>query len=187
MNRILTPALVLLASPALAASGEYGLLSLRNSNFVVFLAFLLFLGVLAYFKVPQLVMGLLDKRAETIRGELDEARRLREEAQTVLADYQRKQREVQEQSERIVATARDEANRAAEKAKADLKDTIDRRVRGAEEQIESARKAAIEAVRSRAVEVATAAAAEIARARMGEQRQDALIDQSIETVDARLH
>ena len=187
MIRLVLPASLLAAGPALAATGEYGLLSLRNSNFVVFLAFVLFLAVLAWFRVPQIVSSLLDKRAASIRGDLDEARRLREEAQTVLADYQRKQREVQEQSERIVATARDEAKRAAEKAKADLKATIDRRVRSAEEQIDSARKAAVDAVRNRAVEVATAAAAEIARARMGEARQDDLIDRSIETVDARLH
>ena len=186
MSRLILPALLLAGRPALAAS-EYGFFTLRNSNFVVLLAFLLFLAVLAWFRVPQMIAAMLDKRAAGIRSDLDEARRLREEAQTVLADYQRKQREVQAQSERIVASAREEAKLAADKAKADLASTIERRVRGAEEQIESARKAAIEDVRNRAIEVATAAAAEIARERMGAARQDELIDRSIDTVDARLH
>jgi hypothetical protein len=67
-----------------------------------------------------MIGGMLDKRADGIKSELDEARALREEAQTLLASYERKQREVAEQSERIVAQARTDAESAAEAAKADL-------------------------------------------------------------------
>ena len=174
------------AGPALAAD-DYGFVSLRNTDFIVLIGFLAFLGVLAYFKVPQLVFGLLDRRATGIRSELDEARRLREEAQSVLASYERKQREAAEQADRIVATAREEAQAAADQAKVDLKDSVARRIRGAEEQIESARDAAIRDVRDRAIDVATAAAAQVVRERMGGDRANALIDASIETVDAKLH
>ena len=92
------------AQPALAASGPF--FSLGNTDFVVLLGFLLFIGVLLYFKIPALLGGLLDKRAEGIRDELDEAKALREEAQTLLASYERKQKEVQEQADRIVEAAK---------------------------------------------------------------------------------
>ena len=123
---ILVPALLLAASPAFAAGGPF--FSLKNTDFVVLLAFLLFIGVLFYFKVPGLIGGLLDKRADTIRGELEEARALCEEAQTLLASYERKQKEVQEQADRIIAQAKDEAATAAEQAKADLQKSITRRI-----------------------------------------------------------
>ena len=101
-----------MASPALAASGPF--VSLTNTNFVVLIAFLLFVGALLYLKVPSLLGGLLDKRAIGIQSELDEARALREEAQTLLASYERKQKEVQDQADRIVTQAKAEAQAAAE-------------------------------------------------------------------------
>lgn len=182
----LAAALAASAAPALAAD-DYGFFSLRNTDFIVLIGFLVFLGILAYYKVPQLIGDKLDGRARTIQSELDEARRLREEAQSVLASYERKQREAREQADRIVANAREEAQAAADQAKIDLKDSVERRIRGAEEQIESARDAAVRDVRDRAVDVATAAAAQVVRERMGEARADALIDDAIGTVDAKLH
>jgi F-type H+-transporting ATPase subunit b len=147
-----------LAAPglALAASGPF--LSLANTDFVVLVAFLLFLGVLAYFKVPKILGDMLDRRAEGIGNDLDEARAIREEAQTILAAYQRKQAEVAEQSERIVRTARAEAEAAAEEAKADLVRSIERRLKAADDQIASAEEAALRKVRNTAVAVAIDAA-----------------------------
>ena len=84
------------------------------------IGFILFVGVLVYFRVPSLIGGLLDKRAVQIRADLDEARSLREEAQKVLASYERKAREAGEQAERIVSHAREEALLAAEEAKSAL-------------------------------------------------------------------
>ncbi len=92
----------------------------HNSNFVVGIAFVLFLLVLWYFKVPSLIAGALDRRAARIKEELDEARRLREEAQSLLASYERKQKEVEGQVQDIVAHARTEAEEAAVQAKKDL-------------------------------------------------------------------
>ena len=91
MRIILTSLIVLLASPVLAASGPF--ISLSNTNFVVLLAFLLFVGLLIYLKVPGKLNGMLDERANGIQSELDEARSLREEAQSILAEYERKQKE----------------------------------------------------------------------------------------------
>ena len=96
MRNLATLLALTAATPAFAASGPF--FSLGNTDFVVLLAFLLFIGVLVYFKVPGLLAGMLDKRAEGIQSELDEARALREEAQTILASYERKQKDVQEQA-----------------------------------------------------------------------------------------
>ncbi len=183
--RIAIPA-ALVAGPAWAAD-EYGFFSMRNTDFVVLIGFVLFLAVVVYFRVPQVVGGMLDKRGTGIQSDLDEARRLRDEAQAVLASYERRQREAAEQAERIVATAREEAQAAADQAKVDLQASVERRIRGAEEQIASARDAAIRDVRDRAVDVATAAAARVVAEHMDEGQAAALIDRSIETVDAKLH
>lgn len=182
---ILVPALLLAASPAFAAGGPF--FSLKNTDFVVLLAFLLFIGVLFYFKVPGLIGGLLDKRADTIRGELEEARALREEAQTLLASYERKQKEVQEQADRIIAQAKDEAATAAEQAKADLQKSITRRIAAAEDQIASAEAAAIKEVRDRAVVIAIGAARDVIAKQMTAADGNKLIDEGIDVVDAKLH
>ncbi|MEC7256422.1 MAG: ATP F0F1 synthase subunit B, partial [Pseudomonadota bacterium] len=84
MRTLLAIALAsLTASPALAASGPF--FSLDNTNFIVLLAFILFIAILFYFKVPGKIAEMLDKRAAGIKSDLDEARALREEAQTLLA------------------------------------------------------------------------------------------------------
>ncbi|RKF12891.1 F0F1 ATP synthase subunit B [Roseovarius spongiae] len=173
------------ASPAFAATGPF--FSLGNTNFVVTIAFLIFIGFLVYLKVPGLLGRMLDKRADGIKSELDEARALREEAQTLLASYERKQKEVQEQADRIVTQARSEAANAAEQAKEDLKKSIERRLQAADEQIASAEAGAIKEVRDRAVTIAVAAAREVIAKQMTAAEGNKLIDEAIETVDAKLH
>jgi F-type H+-transporting ATPase subunit b len=175
----------LAAAPAQAASGPF--LSLGNTDFVVLVAFVLFLAVLAYFKVPGLLARLLDKRSTDIRSELDEARSLREEAQALLASYERKSRETQDQADRIIAQARQEAELAAEQARADLKLSVERRLQTAESQIASAEAAAIKEVRDRAAAVAVEAAREVVAEQMSEADRSTLIDSSIATVGAKLH
>lgn len=133
MSRFLILALAVIGTPAMAASGPF--FSLLNTNFVVLLAFILFVAILVYFKVPGILTGLLDKRADGIQSELDEAKALRDEAQTLLSSYKRKQDEMKQQAERIVETARKEAAASAEQAKTDLEASIARRMAAAEEQI----------------------------------------------------
>lgn len=175
----------LAGSPALAASGPF--FSLRNTDFVVLVAFLIFVGFLVYMGVPKLLIGMLDKRAATIKAELDEARALREEAKSVLASYERKQKEVAEQTDRIISTAKEEAMAAAKQAKADLKTAIARRLAAAEDQIASAEAAAIKQVRERAVAVAVAAAGDVLAKQMTAESSAASIDAAIAQVDAKLH
>ncbi|MFC2968984.1 F0F1 ATP synthase subunit B [Acidimangrovimonas pyrenivorans] len=182
----LTLLAILAASPAFAAE-EGPFFSLHNPNLIVLISFLIFLGILTYFKVPGMIGGMLDKRADQIRKDLDEARALREEAQTILASYERKQKEVQAQAERIVATAKAEAEAAAEQAKADLEASIARRLAAADEQIESAEKSALREVRDRAVAVAVAAAGDVMAKQLAKEGADTLIDSSIKEVETRLH
>jgi len=148
---------------------------------------LLFLGILMYFKVPSKIGEMLDGRSAAIKSELDEAKALREEAQSLLASYERKQKEVQAQADRIVATAKDEAATAAETAKADIANSITRRMAAAEEQIASAKASAIKAVKDQAVVVAVAAAKDVIAAQMDAKAGNALIDAAIADVEAKLH
>lgn len=180
-------ALAVLATPALAAGGDYGFTSLFNTDYVVLIGFLIFVAILFYFDVPAILMKMLDGRAETIRNELDEARALRDEAQALLASYERKSREVAEQSQRITDNARAEAQSAAEAAKQDLQISIARRLKAAEEQIASAEEKATRELRNRAVDVAIAAAAQILAASTTAADANKRIDAAISEVESRLH
>jgi F-type H+-transporting ATPase subunit b len=183
---ILVPALLALTTaPAFAASGPF--LSLGNTDFVVLISFIVFVGVVFYFKVPALIGGLLDNRAAAITAELEEARALREEAQSLLASYERKQKEVQEQADRIIAQARDEATASATQAKEDLQKSIARRIAAAEDQIASAEAAAIKEVRDRAVVIAIGAARDVIAKQMTAADAGKAIDEGIAVVDAKLH
>jgi F-type H+-transporting ATPase subunit b len=173
------------ASPALAAKGPF--FSLGNTDFVVWIAFLIFVGILLYFKVPSKVGEMLDGRAASIKADLDEAKALREEAQSLLASYERKQKEVQEQADRIVAQAKDEATKAAAAAKDEIASSIARRMASAEEQIESAQSAAVKDVRDQAISVAVGAAKAVMAKQMDAKGANALIDDAIATVGDRLH
>lgn len=182
---LISAAAVLAASPAFAASGPF--FSLGNTDFVVLIAFVIFVGILLFVGVPSKVGGLLDKRAVTIKAELDEARALREEAKTILASYERKQKEVLEQSARIVASAKEEAQGAATAAKAELAVAIERRVKAAEEQIALAEAEAVNQVRTRAVNVAVATAADLLAQKGDKAWVDASVDKAISEVSAKLH
>ncbi|MEM6480202.1 MAG: F0F1 ATP synthase subunit B [Pseudomonadota bacterium] len=182
---LITTGAALGASPALAASGPF--FSLGNSDFVVTIAFLLFIGVLIALKVPGTLAGMLDKRADGIKSELDEAQALREEAKTLLASYERKKKEVQEQADRIVAQAKVEAQEAAEAAKSDLEAAISRRVKAAEDQIASAEAGAVKEVRDRAIATAVDVAKELVAEGLTDAQRSDLIATSIGEVETKLH
>lgn len=177
----------LLATPAMAEEAAEPFFSLHSTEFVVTVAFVLFLLILVYFKVGNVLGGLLDKRAEGIKADLDAARKLRDEAKAVLASYEAKHKEVQGQADLIVAQAKREAEAAAEQAKLDLTASIARRVAAAEDQIKSAETSAVRAIRDRAVTIAVAAAGDLMAAQMGAKEKGNLIDAAIGDVEAKLH
>ncbi|WP_223421413.1 F0F1 ATP synthase subunit B [Tateyamaria pelophila] len=177
--------ITLSASPGLAATGPF--FSFANTDFVVLISFIIFLGVLAYFKVPGMLSKMLDDRSTGIQSELDEARALREEAQTLLASYERKHKEVQAQSDRIVAQAKADAEAAADQARVELAKSIERRVATAEDQIASAQAGAVKEVRDMAANIAIMAARDVIAKQMTAADGNALIDDAIAQVDAKLH
>lgn len=185
MQKLILPLLMLTASPAFAAGGPF--FSLRNTNFVVLISFLVFVGILLWAKVPAKIGDMLDARANQIKAELAEAKALLEEARALLSSYEKKQKDVQEQSERIVASAKEEALAAAKQAKEDLKVSIARRLAAAEDQIASAEASALRQVREQAVSVAIAAASDILAKQSTAEAASASIDDAIAQVEAKLH
>lgn len=160
---------------------------LNNTDIVVALGFVIFVGVLLYFNVPGMIAAALDKRAVKIRQDLEEARSLRDEAQTLLASFERKQKEVAAQAEEIVAAAKVEADRAAVLAKEEIRRSVERRLASAAEQIAGAEKAAVRQIKDRAAAIAVAAAGDVIAKTIKAKDADALIDASIAEVGAKLH
>lgn len=159
---------------------------LNNTNIVVGIGFVIFLAILVYYKVPAMLAAKLDERSVRIRADLDEARALRDEAQALLAAYERRQKEVAVQAEEIVTAARQEALRA-EAAKVDIRATVDRRLATATEQIAAAEQAAVREVKDRAVALAVAAAGDVLKAGLQPQDAEQLIARSIDEVGTKLH
>lgn len=159
----------------------------RSAEFWVAVSFIIFCAILLYLKVPAVIAKALDDRAATIRRELDEARRLREEAQALLSDYEKKHRNAAEEAQAIVDSARKEADAIAAEMRANLKETLARRTKLAEEKIARAEAQAVDDVRAAAVERAIAAAERILREKAAGANGAALIDQGIQGLKGRLN
>jgi F-type H+-transporting ATPase subunit b len=148
----------------------------------VAIAFLCFLGLLAYLGVHRKLIETLDQRQARIKGELDEATRLKVEAQALLGEFQRKAREAEGEAEAIIASAKAEAERLAGEAKTRMEDFVARRTKMAETKIAQAEAQALADVRSAAADAAVAAAEKIlAAAAKGKVAADLLV-QGIEDV-----
>jgi F-type H+-transporting ATPase subunit b len=160
---------------------------LEDPTFWATVALVLFFVVIAYFKVPGAVTSALDKRADTIRKELDDARRLREEAQALLAEYQRKGREAEAEAEEIIDQAKREAEALGAEAARKLEDYVASRTKLAEQKIAQAEIQALQEVRALSADVAIAAAEKILAARVKGPAGDSLISRSIGDVKANLH
>lgn len=160
---------------------------LNNTNIVVGIGFVIFIAVLVYVGVPGLITRKLDERSVRIKAELDEARALRDEAQTLLAGFERRQKEVKAQAEDIVVAARREAEKAADAAKEDIRKSVARRMQTAGEQIAAAEQAAVRSIKDQAVSVAVAAAADVLKGKIAAEDAGRLIDAAITEVGAKLH
>jgi F-type H+-transporting ATPase subunit b len=157
------------------------------ATFWVFLAFLVFFGVLVYMKVPGMLIAALDKRADKIRADLDEARRLREEAQALLREYELKRGEAEAEAQAIVGQAKREAEVLGEEARARIEDYVARRTRAVESRIAQAEQQAVAEVRGRAIDVATAAAGRILADEAKGAKGEDLVARSIEVVRKNLN
>ncbi len=158
-----------------------------DATFRVGVAFFAFVGLLLYLKVPAMVTAILDKRTQDTSDELDRARALREEAQALLASYQRKQRDAEKEAETIVEQANAEAERLTAETTANLEEELQRRSAIALEKISQAEAQAVADVRDFAVDVATSAARRVVTEQVKGDLADKLIDDSIAELSDKLH
>jgi len=160
---------------------------LAEPEFWVAVAFFGFVAIVLYYKLPGQITAALDKRAELIAHELDEARRLREEAQAILADYERKQRDAEKEASEIVALAKREAEILAEEARKKFEESIDRRASMARDKIARAEAQALDDVRTKTIEVAIAAAETLIDKKLTPAAAAKLIDKSITDLKGKLN
>ncbi len=153
----------------------------------VLVALLIFIGICLYFKVPAMVSKALDTRASRISSELDEARRFREEAQALLAEYQKKRKEAEQEAAAIVEAAKREAEALAEEAKSRAEDYVARRTAVAEQKIAQAEREAVAEVRSSAVDLAVEAARSLLAVRADAKAGADLFKASLQEVKSKLN
>jgi F-type H+-transporting ATPase subunit b len=157
-----------------------------DAEFWVVIALIIFIGVVLYIRVPRLLTTALDNRIRKIEADLDEAARLRAEAQSLLDSYANKRAEAEAEAQGIVAAAREEADRLAKEAAVALEALIGRRSKTVEEKITQAEQQAIAEVRGRSADVAIEAARLILGKQMAD-KGDTLVSQAIRDVAAKLH
>lgn len=158
-----------------------------DATFWATVALVIFLAIVVYLKVPGMIAGQLDKRADKIRNELEEARKLREEAQQLLAEYQRKRKESEAEAASIVDAAKREAKVLAAEAKAKTEEYVTRRTAFAEQKIAQAERDAIAEVRGRAVDIAIEAARKVLGDKVDAKAAGQLFQSSIEAVKTKLN
>ena len=156
-------------------------------EFWVAVSFFIFIGVLVYFGVHMKVVSALDARALLISKELEEARQLREEAEKVLADYQRKLGDVVTEVDNITALAAKQAETLAAETRQSLKEYFDRRIKIAEEKIARADGSGARAAGGDAVDAAIAAAQNLIAAKLTPDRAKKLVSESIKALKSKLN
>ncbi len=160
---------------------------LAEAEFWVAVAFVIFVGVMAYVGAHKMAIDALDQRAARIKAELDEASRLRDEAGALLAHYQRRQGEAEREAAAIVAEAKAEAERVAAEARSKMEELVARRTKLAESKISQAEAQALADVRAAAADAAVAAAEKILAQTAKGKVADDLIAQGIAEVKAKLN
>ncbi len=153
----------------------------------VAIAFVIFVGLMIYLGAGKMITGKLDNRAEAIKNQLDEAQRLREEAQHALAEYKRMQRDAAKEAEEILGLAAEEAEIMRDRAEKDLAHSIKRRGEQAVARIAQAGAEAIQQVRDLAIDVAMAAATEVLADRLDGTDGDNIIAAAIKELPSRLN
>ncbi|MBT5432338.1 MAG: F0F1 ATP synthase subunit B [Alphaproteobacteria bacterium] len=159
---------------------------INDPAFWVAIAFFIAIGI-AWKPASKMIVGGLDARSQKIADELDHARQLREEAQELLASYERKQREAEKEAEGIVAHAREEAERLSRRAAEELEHQVSRRRQLALDRIGQAESDAVREVRSAAVELALKATRKLLDDKIGEAEQAKLVEDAISEIGKRLH
>ncbi|HEY8564159.1 MAG TPA: ATP F0F1 synthase subunit B [Beijerinckiaceae bacterium] len=159
---------------------------LSNASFWTGVAFVLFFAVLAYYGVPRTLMSSLDDRSKRIADELAEARRLREEAQNLLKEYEAKRAAAEREAADIVSSARDDAERLARETQEKMADFVRRRTSAAEAKIAQAEAQAAAEVRAAAVEAAVKASEQVLRGQVSGAAGEELLSRSLGEIRSRM-
>ncbi|WP_019223431.1 F0F1 ATP synthase subunit B [Bartonella rattaustraliani] len=147
--------------------------------FWAFVGLVIFFALLVYFKVPQMAVRYLDARAKRIKDELDEALRLREEAQEVLAEYQRKHAEAEKDAQEIIAAAKHEVAAIIAQSHAKAEEYVKNRNKLAEQKIAEVEAEAIRMVSSSAIDLAVSAARTLIAKELDSDKANELIKESL--------
>ena len=156
-------------------------------EFWVAVAFVILMGLFGYLGVYRTVLQTLDRRSERIKAELDDARRLKDEAAKLLAEYEARRTSAEREAEEIIASARAEAERIAAEAKTKMEDFVARRTKTAESKIALAEAQALADVRAAAADAAVAAASTILSQSVKGEKADELLAKGIAEVRAKLN
>jgi F-type H+-transporting ATPase subunit b len=171
--------------PGTLSGWAKGLFDLQGGEFWVLVAFILFVGFIVW-KARKALVGGLDARAARIKAEIDEAQRLRDEAQALLADYQKKQREALGEAQAMIRQAEDEAKRLKAKAETELAAALKRREQQALDRIAQAEAQALAEVRNLAADLAVAATQKILMEKLDPAKAEGLVSDAIAELPRRL-
>ena len=179
---IICQSLLLGSSGTLAYGAEGPMISMNNTDFVVSLAFLAFISLIVYLKVPKKIGNILDKRSDTIKLEIESANKILEESKTLLAELEREHKLNIQKAEKIIQDADSESKRLIKQAKEDLKLAIGRKISLAEDQIKAVEKSVIKSVRDKAIDMSIVLAKENLKTSSSKNTEKANIDSSIEAL-----
>ena len=177
----------LLGSVSADASADIPLISLNNTNFVVTIAFLAFIGIVLYFKVPTKVNGLLDDRSTTIKEEIEGANKILEESKSLLAELEREHKQNIEKAQKIISDAETEAKRMISDSKKEIRHSVERKVKLAEEQIKATEASVIKSIKDRAIDNSVLLAEQQLSIQATSKANNLIIEKSIEQIKKSLN
>ena len=178
--------LVLFQVEVAHAASDAPMFSLANTDFVVAIAFALFIGVLIYFKVPKIIGDLLDKRAASIKGEIDEAHRLLEEAKSLLAKLEREHKENITKAKEIIEDAELSSKKILEESKSEIKLAVSRKLKLAERQIQANEKDLINAIKVDLIDEAFKLAQEQIENKVNLEVANLIAEESLSEIEIKL-
>ena len=160
--------------------------SMSNTDFVVAISFVIFIGILIYFKVPKIIIGLLDKRSISIRSEIDEANKLLEEAKSLLAKSEREHKENILKANEIISSAEKTSKQLLEQSKSDIKLAVSRKLENAKKQIETNEKSVLNSIKAEIVESAFLIAEKSLVSKLDKTKLNKINKQSIDEISNKL-
>ena len=168
------------------AAGSKKMISLDNTDFVVLISFLIFVGVLVYFKVPAIIASFLDKRAEDIQNEIEKASEILEEAKEILSSIEADHIRTSETIEKMVMTAKDRAGEEEEKAKKHIEELMKSKLLSAEGQVRSSERKILEEIEARAIDLSIEKVREKLSKSLSGNDYDKHFDSSIKSIEKGL-